>query len=265
MYTTCPTCRDTLELADDWAPAEGAEHRPPVHDGCPPAPLTPVDQLYENFRELVARIAAPDYKPRMDAGTNMDELNLDALKAKIDQHDQQPPRLGDAALIYASWGWPVFPLRPVGAPCRNGRRDKCARICQCPKTPATPNGFKDATTDAERIRTYWAKVPGAGIGIATGHAFDVIDLDLPDGPASWAAMSGKLPVHGQVLTGNGGRHLYTPVTGARNGARIAPGVDYRGLGGYVVAPPSWLGDHGHKWRWLTKPSPALTGPSHVNG
>lgn len=254
IYTACATCRRELTLTHD---AVNNESHRATHDGCPPPPKSNVDALFDNFAALVAKIAAPDYKPRQH-----DELNLTALQAKIDEHDQAPPRLAESAAIYAAWGFPVFPLRPVGAPCRNNRGDKCAALCQCPKTPATKNGFQDATTDVERVRDYWGRVPNAGIGIATGHVFDVIDVDLPDGPASWRAMvtePGAPDVHGIVSTASGGRHFLVIPTGLGNKAKIRPGIDYRGMGGYVVAPPTWLGDCGHKWSWVTKPSPQLTG------
>lgn len=226
VYTTCPSCRNELHVDRDDRTR---------HEGCPPPPLTPADQLFENFKTLVAKIVAPDYRASAHDG-----MNLGALQERIDALDRQPPRLGDAAIIYAQWGWPVFPLKPRT------------------KVPATPHGFKDATTDVDRIRAYWQKVPDANIGLPTGHAFDVIDVDLPDGPAQWGAMRNRPDLHGQVSTASGGLHAYIAPTGKNNGARIWPGVDYRGLGGYVVCPPSWLGDHGHKWTWATKPSPTLT-------
>lgn len=253
IHTTCATCRHELTMTPD---AVNDESHRATHADCPAAPKTQADSLFENFAALVAKIAAPEYKPHPH-----DELNLTALQDRIDQFDRTPPRLGDAAVIYAGWGWPVFPLRPVGAPCRKNREDKCADLCQCPKTPATPNGFKDATTDVERVRRYWTANPNANIGIATGHAFDVIDVDLPDGPAQWHEMStepGAPDVHGIVSTSSGGRHFLITPTGIGNKARIRPGIDYRGYGGYVVAPPSWLGDHGHKWTWIAKPSPHIT-------
>lgn len=236
VHTTCATCRRELTLTP--AAVNTDSHRS-THIDCPAAPKTAADKLFDQFAALVATIASPDYKPKPH-----DELNLDALKAKIDEHDQTPPQFGAAAAIYAAWGWPVFPLRP-------GQ-----------KVPATPHGFKDATTDVDRIRAYWERVPNANIGIATGHAFDVIDVDLPDGPAQWHEMStkpGAPDVHGIVSTASGGRHFLIPPTGRGNSARIQPGIDYRGRGGYVVAPPSWRGDHGHKWTWVVKPSPTLTG------
>src|SRR3990172_2317885 len=63
------------------------------------------------------------------------------------------------ALRYAALGWPVFPIRPKR------------------KTPATKHGHLDATTDEIRIRDWWTRMPEAGIGIPTGCAFVVIDVD----------------------------------------------------------------------------------------
>jgi hypothetical protein len=162
--------------------------------------------------------------------------------------DAAPPRLLDAALYYASLGWPVFPLRP---------RDK---------RPATRNGFKDATTDADRIRAWWQRHPDANIGLPTGHAFDVIDVDLPDGvPAFLSLLDTDTDVHGRVSTSSGGVHLYVTPTGGGNLAGIVPGIDYRGAGGYVVAPPSTLGPRGRAWTWTHHPSPVLTGVGDTYG
>lgn len=255
IHTTCATCRRELTLD-----AVNDESHRATHIDCPAAPKTQADSLFENFAALVARIAAPDYKPQPH-----DELNLSALQDRIDKLDAAPPRLGDAAAIYAGWGWPVFPLRacqkvpaiPSAHPSGDPLRGICKGECGKPG-----HGLYDATTDVDRIRAYWERVPLANIGIATGHAFDVIDVDLPDGPASWREIvaAGAAPdVHGIVSTSSGGRHFLTAPTGEGNKARILPGIDVRGIGGYVVAPPSWLGDHGHKWTWITKPSPTITG------
>lgn len=240
IHTTCASCRAELTMTLD---AVNDESHRATHINCPAAPKTQADSLFDNFAALVAKIAAPDYKPNPH-----DELNLAALQDRIDAFDRTPPRLGDAAVIYAQWNWPVFPLR------------------SCQKVPATKHGFKDATTDIDRIRAYWSANPDANIGIATGHAFDVIDVDLPDGPAQWHEMStepGAPDVHGIVSTASGGRHFLIAPTGIGNKARIRPGIDYRGDGGYVVAPPSWLGDHGHKWTWVVKPSPHITGRNNA--
>lgn len=165
--------------------------------------------------------------------------------------------LGECATQYADWGWPVFPL---GA----GR-----------KSPAIPKakggkGFKDATNNSERIKKWWSRHPDHNIGLATGHAFDVIDVDTkdsdgnptPQGVLSFLALldSHALPeCHGVAITASGGTHLYVKPTGKGNFAGIRPGVDYRGLGGYVVAPPSTLRKPGRDYTWLVEPSPIIKG------
>ena len=53
-------------------------------------------------------------------------------------------------------------------------------------------------------------------------------------------------------------HFYLLPTGKGNRVKFAyPGLDYRGKGGYVCAPPSTLGDRRRSWSWLTMPSPAI--------
>lgn len=162
--------------------------------------------------------------------------------------------LGSSAYEYAQWDWPVFPLAHHA------------------KVPAIKGGkgFKDATTDPGRIERWWNKHPDHNIGLATGHGFDVIDIDTKDSkgnPTSVGVMSlmalldgGDIPeTHAVAVTASGGMHLYVKPTGKGNFAGIRPGVDYRGKGGYVVAPPSTLGKPGRRWTWLVEPSPILKG------
>jgi hypothetical protein len=148
------------------------------------------------------------------------------------------PSLGASALWYAQQGWPVFPLLPGT------------------KQPATRHGFKDATTDLDRIKDWWAKHPEANIGLPTGVMFDVIDIDGPEGVKSLAELGDDvLPdIHGKVGSPRG-FHFYVKPSGDGNRAGVRPGIDYRGQGGYVVAPPSRLDFK--KWQWLVKPSPEI--------
>lgn len=182
---------------------------------------------------LRAAIAAGDRAAMDSIG-----LELDALDAA-----RTTPALLPSALWYASAGLHVFPLQP-GA-----------------KTPLPKShGCKDATTDADQIRTWWADNPTANVGIATGYLVDVIDIDGPTGVASWADLLNTLPPQlGAVNTPRaGGTHLYVAATGRGNRAGIAPGVDYRGMGGYVVAPPS-VNAEGVLYTWrspLTLPNVA---------
>jgi hypothetical protein len=150
-----------------------------------------------------------------------------------------PPRatiLG-AALWYAEHGLPVFPLQPgLKVPLPGSR------------------GVLDATTDPGIIRS-WSELP-VNLGLATGHRVDVIDFDGPNAHAAWGQRyptwdDAGVRVVGTVCTPRpGGLHVYVPATGAGNSAGLVPGVDYRGLGGYVVVPPSST-PVGH-YRWLRR-------------
>lgn len=179
--------------------------------------------------------------------------------ADIAAYEAQPPQLARAAEWYASWGWPVFPLKPVGTRCHGG--NKCKTLCQCPKTPATKNGFKDATTESEQIDEWWSAHPNYNIGLATGHLFDGIDIDPRSGGVQsfLKLLSQKrIPdVHGVAVTASGGMHLYIKATGKGNSAGWMPGMDHRGRGGYVIAPPSTLGAPGRSWSWMSMPSPVI--------
>jgi hypothetical protein len=143
------------------------------------------------------------------------------------------PTLGGAAVWYAERGHLVFPLRPHT------------------KIPATPHGFKDASMNPDTIRAWWTRWPDANIGLATGHLFDVIDIDGPTGIESATTIedAGQLPAAiGTVATPRGYHHYIQP-TGDGCTTAVRPGIDYRGIGGYVVAPPS-LDQDGRIWRWL---------------
>ena len=225
-YTACRGCGDTLIVTDDTQR---------VHPGCPEPAPTAAEQYAQEWLALA----------RLDeAGlTTHQRLNMSALETKIAELDAAPPRLRDAAHTYASWGWPVFPLMP---------REK---------RPATRNGFKAATTNADQIEDWWTRLPDCNIGLPTGINFDVIDVDVPDGWKSLQAMlAAGLPwdVHGKAVTASGGMHLLIPpAEGRGNKAGIMPGIDIRGTGGYIVAAPSTLGKPGRAWSWLVQPSPHI--------
>lgn len=156
------------------------------------------------------------------------------------------PSMYDAAIEYAKKGFAVFPLK---------YRDK---------VPLTRNGCKDATTDAAQIKAWWQKYPNANIGLATGSVSQnvfVIDLDIDedrgiDGYHSledWQREHGDFPETWTVITGRGGYHLYYRGNGKiKNRAGIIDGVDIRGNGGYVVAPPS-IHKNGNRYEWEYSP------------
>lgn len=248
IYTTCRDCGGSLLATKDET----------VHPGCTPKP-TKLERLSTKWLEAIE---------------NFEQLEADLIEEQINELNNRPPRLRDAALAYAKWGWPVFPLKPLSQVPEIAEKtgqpfDKVA------KRPATKNGFKDATTDTTRIEAWWKRHPDSNIGLATGIKFDVIDIDPRHGGAeSYVQLrseederTGRGPIpdcHGQVATASGGWHLYVLPTGNGNTTNIRPGIDYRGIGGYVVAPPSTLGEPGRDWSWITYPSPVVKAGADVN-
>jgi hypothetical protein len=159
-----------------------------------------------------------------------------------------------AALAYARHGIPVL---PVHTPAENGC--SCGRPgCDRPgKHPRLRRGLTDASTDPRQIEIWWTRWPDANIGLRTGVVMDVADIDST---AGWHGLrhllGGAMPVGPQVRTGGGGWHLWFQTTGYGNRVRLIPGVDWRGGGGYVVAPPSRHAGGGD-YRWLIKPNKDL--------
>lgn len=133
------------------------------------------------------------------------------------------------ALACAARGWHVFP-------------------CKASKAPMTKNGFLDATTDVAKITEWWTKRPKALIGVATGASkLVVVDVDVKgeaDGYEGWATLRGEdAAVEDTTLveTPSGGLHAYYQANGhrvANSASRLAPGVDVRAEGGYVIAAGS---------------------------
>lgn len=145
----------------------------------------------------------------------------------------------DAALKYARFGWYVFPIVPRG------------------KRPLTPHGFKDASAAEAMIKTWWAQWPSANIGIATGASgLVVIDLDGEEGIAAWArGKANHFEMDDNTLTsvtGGNGIHLIFKAPGgtpiSNSASRLAPHIDIRGVGGYILVPPS-VHPSGKKYRW----------------
>jgi len=106
----------------------------------------------------------------------------------------------------------------------------------------------------------FAKRPDANLAIATGENIVVLDVDPPKGGdeslEALKAKYGKLPETPQVLTGYGWQFYFRQPVGitvpCSTGA-IAPGIDVRGTGGYVVAPPSThISGRRYAWEWQSR-------------
>ena len=156
------------------------------------------------------------------------------------------------ALAYAARGWPVLP-------CRHKDDGKYKA-----KSPLTPHGFKNASCDTETVKRLFAPHPLAIIGIATGKhsGFFVLDIDVKKnagGDISLAELErehGALPVTVEARSCSGGRHFYFryPEEGIGCKIGVRPGLDIRGEGGYIIAPPSVA--EGKSYEWVRPPDSA---------
>jgi hypothetical protein len=173
-------------------------------------------------------------------------------------------RMLRVALAYAALGLPVLPLHHMvgDSSCSCGNDTHVLGGLEernIAKHPRTANGVLDASTDRTVITSWWWRWPSANPAIATGHGIDVIDLDEQDAWRDIADLiaAGRLPAAiAYASTGRvGGLHVVIPSTGAGNGSRLLPGVDYRGRKGYVAVVPT-VHRSGRMYAWTPMPLPA---------
>lgn len=160
----------------------------------------------------------------------------------------------DAALGYAARGWHVFPCHtPTAAGC-SCRQSPCSNVG---KHPRTQHGLNDATTDEATIQRWWRQWRNANVAIRTGAVSGLVVLDTDSykgGDESRSELERAyqaLPETVQQLTGGGGLQDFFahPGTHVSNGVEIlGAGLDIRGDGGYVIAPPS-LHASGRRYAW----------------
>jgi len=149
-----------------------------------------------------------------------------------------------AALLYASLGWPVFPVKT---------NDKIPLISSWPD---------NATTDPDQIKEWFRRYTDANLAIATGvrSGLVILDVDTKNGVdgremlAKLESQLGPVPETPRVWTPNQGLHYYFSHPGdgqvVKNRTSLLPGLDLRGDGGYVLAPPSSI--HGKPYAWLVR-------------
>ncbi|XWN32165.1 MAG: bifunctional DNA primase/polymerase [Devosia sp.] len=161
-------------------------------------------------------------------------------------------RVASEAIDCAQRGWHVFPV-PRGT----RKSHKSERIS------GRPWG---ASADPDQIRRDWRKWPHANLGIRCGPASDIFVVDVDtleghgvDGFASLdtlIAENGELPLTIEAVSPTGSRHIYFrwPEDGGivNSASKVGPGIDVRGDGGMVVAPPSVKPDKG-EYRWQNPP------------
>lgn len=117
------------------------------------------------------------------------------------------------------------------------------------KTPITKHGLHDASANVEFVERLFPQGRRCNVGIATGRVSNIVVLDEdlyrnPEGLQPLEAELGKLPPTLEARTRAGGRHRYFKYPGAADlssyNGKLAPNVDLKANGGYVVAPPSFV-------------------------
>jgi len=165
---------------------------------------------------------------------------------RVDARDHATaPSARDAARAGVARGWSMIPIE------RRGKRPLLAWL-----------EFQDRLATPEELDAWYARWPEANVGIVTGRisGLVVIDVDARHGGeeslARLEATHGPLPETVEALTGGGGRHLYFAHPGGRVGNRVGllPGIDLRGDGGCIVAPPS-VHPSGRRYAWARGRSP----------
>ena len=141
-----------------------------------------------------------------------------------------------AAINYAKRGFPVVPVKT---------RDKRPLIAW--------EDYQTRSATEEEIKGWWAKWPDANVGIVTGAVSGLVVIDL-DSVEAKDRLKEMLPGYDLMAvprsrTGKGWQLFFKhPGTSIQNRAGIIPGLDVRGDGGYVVAPPS-IHPNGKQYRW----------------
>jgi hypothetical protein len=154
--------------------------------------------------------------------------------------------------MLAALGWHVFPLVPRS------------------KVPSTGHGLLDASCDREKVGAWWRAMPAANLGVSCGPSrLLVVDLDGEEAKATWDDLAARHGGHYTTLAAATGKgiHIYFAAppgaAWARSTAgRIAPGIDTRGRGGYVVCPPS-VHPAGATYGWVYRQPPLLPVPAPV--
>lgn len=147
------------------------------------------------------------------------------------------------AQAYAQKGWQSFPLK---------HREKVPFV----------KWAEVATCDTKMLNGWFDNYPDSNIGIACGKRSGIVVLDVDAGHGGYESLTELIQKYGQLpetpvsKTGSGGEHIFFKHPGGeiRNSAgKLGAGLDIRGDGGYVVAPPS-LHPNGNVYEWTVRPS-----------
>ena len=162
------------------------------------------------------------------------------------------------ALACARLGWLTFPVLP---------RDKR------PDGQLAPHGCKDASCDPDQLHDWFADRPGHNLGLSCGPSgLVVVDVDPRNGGLESMGLltstHGQLPVTVTAETGGGGYHFLFSAPRDDDGhpvrlrPQLAPGIDLKGAGGYIVIAPS-LHPSGHRYQWSPVGRPSQRRPAEL--
>jgi hypothetical protein len=161
----------------------------------------------------------------------------------------------DAALSYARRGLRVLPVHSINS---DGICTCGDRRCESPgKHPRIREWHNRAITDEATIRAWFTRRGGSSnVAIATGaeSGIIVIDIDGEEGGDSFAILEtnlGAAPHTVEAISGSGSRHIFLKHPGGRvqnSAGKLAPHVDVRGDGGYIVVEPSEH-ESGGRYAW----------------
>ena len=167
------------------------------------------------------------------------------------------------ALDYLERGWRVFPIHEM-----SGGRCSCGSACKRPgKHPRLQAGLKAATNNADEVQKWFGYWPNMNLAIATGQGSGLVVVDVDTdkgGDYAFELIEDDLPETVKQITGGGGfQLLYKLPAGVRVKSTVniddgqelkLSGIDIRGEGGYILAPPS---NHasGGVYRWEDDYSP----------
>lgn len=133
---------------------------------------------------------------------------------------------------YIALGWSIIPVSSKG------------------KEPLIPWGeFQQRCANHTELETWFTKWPNMNLGVVTGAISHLVVVDADGSEGLKSLVQGRLTSSVIALTGKGKQVFYKWTEPVGNSVKkLAPGVDIRGDGGFVVVPPS-IHSNGKIYRW----------------
>jgi hypothetical protein len=206
-------------------------------EGAEPAPAESASE--EPLCKEKLTQAAPEVVPIVE----VDSFAADETAPEEVESDALP-----YALNMAAQGIAVFPVYGcTDGICHCAEGSECRSAGKHPIPALTARGVKNATTDERTIRRWFARDPHANLAWAMGGPLHLIGVDVDPRSGGDASLCDLVEAHGDewletftVRTGSLGSHFVfrLPEGVEAHKGKLAPGIDLKSEGGYLVAPPS---------------------------